>query len=312
MAHDANALAYASLGDLRLAAVLHRELLLLLGDRSSGMLDHPAMWYLGSESNRGSTVIEIPLAGLDGYDEMGAVAENADAAVTAMTDASPNLTIARQALRRQVTDLAQMTESLGIQWASRLAQDMVGAARMRLVDMVANITDDFTATVGTSGADMTVDDWFDATFALTQGSVPGPYMSDLYPVQLTDLQSSIRAEGGALQFMPASADMLGIKGPGYAGSFLGVDIFASSKIPTASAGADSAGGMFGRGAVAYADCAAATAMSQGAESVYPAGTRSFVGFDKDLPGAYTDVARDYYAGAAIAETGRGVSIITDR
>jgi len=181
---------------------------------------------------------------------------------------------------------------------------------MRFTEMICQITDDFTATAGSSGVDMVVADWYDAQFALTQSSVTGPYLAILHPVQLTDFQSSLRAEAGAVQYVPATAEMLAIKGPGFAGSFNGVDIFASSHVPTANAGADRAGGMFGAGAVGYAT-GSLTAVRGAGGLVLPAGTPVVVEFERDAAGAMTTVVGNGFLGVAIVEDGRGVSIITD-
>jgi hypothetical protein len=309
MAVDANGMLYSGLGDIRNAALLHQEILLLLADRAD-LMDDPTIIYLGNKAHQGTTVIEVGQAGLEGYDRMAAVAENADAGVTALTDASPNITIARQSLRRQMTYLAQLTDSVGLD-IPKLAMDYLMAAKMRLTEMIANVTDDFTATVGTSGVDLSVDDYFDGHYTLTQASVPGPYLSIQFPVQTTDLQNSIRAEGGALQFRDDTQEMLAIKGPGYQGSFLGVPIFNSSLVPTANGGADSAGGMFGRGAVGYADFEAVGLVDFGGR-VFPAGTKIFVDHANVGAGAYTDQTGHYFCGASLIEDGRGVSMITDR
>lgn len=313
MPHDANAINLATLaaaGDIRLAAQLHQEINLLTADRGSGILDHPAIMYLGDFAGKGANVFELPLSGLDGYNRMAAVAENADASVTALTNASPQLTIARQALYRQVTGMAALTASLNGDPSelSRLAQDMVGAARMRLVEMFAGIVDDFSSTVGTTTVDMSVDDFFDAQYTLTQASIAGPYASMLYPVQVTDLQGSIRAEAGALQFIAATQEMLAIKGPDYVGSFNGVDLFASSLIPTANGGADSAGGMWGRGAIGYGDMSTGLIPEMG----IPAGTKIRVGTDYDEVGDYNRIVGNYYCGVVEIQDSMGVSIITDR
>ena len=295
-------------GDLALAAVLHQEMGLLLADRAS-IANHPAIAYYGDIAGAGSTALEVGLAGLDGYDLMASVAENAATANTALTDASPAITVARQGLQYQISDLATMTSSIGLD-ADRLAASMVGSAVLRLTEMIANVADDFTSTVGATTVDMTVDNWFSAQFTLTQNSVPGPYLALLHPVQLTDFQSSLRSETGPLQFHTPSADVLAIKGPGYAGSFGGVDIFASSKVPTANAGADRAGAMMGAGAIGYAD-GSVSAIRGASGLVLPAGTKIVVEFERDAAYAYTKVVGSYYCGTSIIEDGRGVSLITD-
>lgn len=305
-----NEIFYSGLGDLRTAAVLSQELLLLAADRGN-LWNAPGIVYFGEMANRSSTVLQVPIGGLDGYNRMAAVAENASTSNTAFTDASATITIARQALQYQISDLATLTDTLGLN-PQRLAASMVGSAQMRLTEMIAGITDDFSATVGTTTVDMDSDDWFDAIFTLEQASVSGPYMALLYPTQWTDLQTSIRSEVGPWSFVPATQDALTIKGPGYVGSLNGVEIFKSSLVPTANAGADSAGGMWGYGAIGWADASAPTPSAGASGVVYPAGTRIFVEFERDAAGALTKVVGNYYAGVSILQNGLGVSLITDR
>ena len=100
-----NELLYSGLGDLQLAAILNQELTLKLADRA-GLGVHPAIIDFGDIAGRGSTVLKIPIAGLDGYDEMAAVAEGSASSNTALTDGSVNLTIARQSIQRTMSDLA--------------------------------------------------------------------------------------------------------------------------------------------------------------------------------------------------------------
>jgi len=300
----------SGLGDLRLAAALHQELGVMLADRAS-LWRHPAITFYGDLQGSGSDTLEVPLAGLDGFDRMVAVAENASAANTALTDASPNLQIARQALQRQISDLAVLTDSVGLT-VERLASDMVGAAAMRFTELIANVVDDFTTTVSDTGVDLSVAKFLDAVFALTQASVTGPYISILHPNQLTDLQGSLRSETGPIaQWVSATSEMMAIKGPGFAGQFVGVDLFASSHIPTANAGADSAGCVMGLGAVGYAEGTPSALVGAGGFQV-PAGSPFLIEFERDSSAALTKIVGSYYVGVGIIEDGRGVSLITDR
>ena len=52
----------------------------------------------------------------------------------------------------------------------------------------------------------------------------------LSPRQLADFQESLRAEGGALQYQAATADMLQAKGQGFQGRFASVDIYRSATL----------------------------------------------------------------------------------
>ncbi len=304
----ANEILYSGLGDLRVSAILHQELQLKLADRFS-MWGHPAIRYYGDQFGTGSTVRTVPIAALDGSDKMAAVTEGSSTSNTALTDASVNITIARQALQYQISDLANITDSVGLT-SMRLADSMVGSAAMRFQELIAALMGSFSNTVGTSGVDLSATNFFSAIFTLTQNNVPLPYLSILHPVQTTDLQSSIRSEAGAIQFIASTQDMLLAKGPGFAGSFAGVDIYTSSQVATANAGADRAGGVFGLGAVGY--CDGSPAAIQGAGGlVLPAGTKVVVEFERDAAAALTKVVGSYYVGVAEIEDLRGVSVITD-
>ena len=228
---------------------------------------------------------------------------------TTMSNLNASLTIGRYALRYDFTDLAGLTDSIGLN-AQRLAESMVGSTTMAFQNALCDVIDGFTASVGSTGVDFSVDDFYSAMFQLTLSSVAGPYMCVLHPRQLTDLQSSLRAEYGAMQFKPATQDMLNIHGPGTAGELNGVTIFTSSKVPTANAGADRAGAMFGRGAVGYVEGSPFPIV--GAPGVVtPAGSPVVVEFDRVIGGGTTSILASYYLGLGILQQGMGVSIITD-
>lgn len=303
----ANEIFYSTSGDVRTAEVLGMDLELLLADRAS-LWRNPCIRFLGSVAGTGSTTLKLAQAGLNGYDLMAAVAENASTSNTALTDASVTLTVARQALQYQISDLNNGADSVGIN-VGVLAQSMVGSAEMRFTEMIANITDDFSNTVTNSGVDMSVDDFFSAHFTLQQNSVDGPFCSLLHLNQWTDLSNAIRGEAGAFQFIPAVQEALAVKGPGFKGTLLGVDIYASSHVPTANAGADSAGAMWGVGAVGYVE--GDTGVIPANDGIVRAGPIS-IELERDASGALTKVVGNYYVGVSILQDAKGVSIITDR
>ena len=305
----ANEILFADLsGSARLAAILAKEIELTLADRAS-LHKHPSIKFMGNIVGSGSNVIQTPIVGLDGYDTMSSPADGAAVSNTALTETNANITVARRALQYSISDLASLTDSVGLN-VQRLAQSMVGSAQMTFQSLLCDVTDGFTSTVGTSGVDMTVDDFFSAQFTLTLASVPGPYICILHPRQLADLQSSLRAEAGPNQYVAATQDMLNIKGQGFSGMFNGVDIFVSSKVPTANAGADRAAGMFGYGAVGYAE-GSPFAITGAGGIVAPAGTPIVVEFERDASSALTKIIGNYYVGVAKLQDSMGVSIITD-
>jgi len=307
----ANEVLYSGVSDARLSAVLSASMDEVLADRAS-LWGSPAIKYYGSAAQRGSTAIKVPIPSLNGVNRMAAIAENASTSNTALTLTSATITIARQALQRQASDLFNLTDSVGLNLEAFIT-DMYGAASMRFMEMIANVADDFTATVGTTTVDMSVDDWFSADFTLTQASAPGAAqrMALLYPVQVTDLRNSMRAESGMFSMRSDVQGWLEAAGQGPQGSFLGVPIFASTLVPTANAGADSAGAMFAIGAIGYAD-GIPTAIRGAGDVVFPAGSRCYVELERDAAGALTKVVGNLFVGVSIIQQGLGVSIITDR
>lgn len=306
-----NELFYSGLTDLQVAAILYQELQLLLADRAS-LSPHPSILDLGDVSGMGSTVLKVPFAGLDGYDVMAAVAEGSSASNTALTDASVSITIARQALQRQMSDLAAIVNRRTLS-PDRLVADMVGAARMRVAAMIAALATSFTRIVGTSGSDMSVDDFFDGDILLNLSSNPADgRLAVLHGRQIGDFRQSLRAESGVLQYEPTTAEMIRAAGPGLVGRFLGYDIFQSSKCPDANSGADHAGMMLGKGAIGMAkgsrlpQMGDAAGVLQGAEAV-----PVWIGFERDESGALTKIVGNAYVGVAKLQDDAGVAVVTD-
>ena len=212
-------------GDLRLAATLDQSLFSLLTDTASIRTVPGAIEFLGTVNGSLSDTHGVRFAGLDGADPMVATAaEHTDVTETALTDAHTDIAVARQALRRDIGDLFVATGN-GQLDANRLAVDMVASYESRFNAMWATAAATASQNVGTSTVDMSHDDFMDAIFELELDSVPGPFFCGLHPRQFADWQESLRAEGGSAVFNPATNDMLSIKGPGYAGEYLGVSVY---------------------------------------------------------------------------------------
>lgn len=172
--------------------------------------------------------------------------------------------------------------------------------------LVASTIAGFATDKGTSGSDLTVDDWFDGIRFLQGGANTGPFYALLHPTQLSDLQGSIRSEAGAIQFIQATQDMVSVKGAGFAGTFAGVDVYTSARVTTG--GGDCHGGMWSAGCLTYAE--AAPVIGYG-DTVSPGGSPLVVEFERDSSMGTTMVIGNYYVGMAITEAARGCGIVTD-
>ena len=178
-----------------------------------------------------------------------------------------------------------------------------------LVSLVANVTDGFTATVGTSGSNLSVANFLAAIQALEVANVQGPYMAILHPQQMGDLRADLAATaGGAVQWMAASQQQINVLGNGYRGQWAGVDLFATTFVPTANAGADRAGGMFGRGAVVWAD---SSIPGENDSSQLIIGGKILFERDRTAKSGLTAYVTHAYMGVSKGIDAAGVSIITD-
>jgi len=280
---------------------------LSIADRVT-LWEHPALTYLGDIAGQGSDVVKRASIGLGGYDEMAAVAENAAIVATPITTSAVTLAIARQAILRNASDLARLTDpKTGLINVTALAGDMVGSAAMRFTTMVALLGGGFSNVVGSTGVNMSVDDFFAAVLVLELGNIPGPYVAFLHGQQIGDLRTSIRAETGPLIYVPRTAELIERVGQAAVGEFLGVDILRVNRIPTANAGADRAGMMFGQGAIQWADAAVPGLGVAGMVT----GGRVSVALGYDVKTGNVEVAGSYYCGVGVYEDAAGVGMVTD-
>lgn len=307
----ADEILYSGLGDQRLAEVLNGEALILLADRLT-FANHPALYYCGPMNARGSTVIKVPAIGVNGYDSMNTSgSEAASEANTALTDASYTVTIARQSLAREWSGLASITDTGILAAPATFAADAIGAYNAKLCTQIAALPASFSASVGTSGANMTVADFLAAKAVLLIANADdgAPLLTLLHGQQFSDLSAEVTTtSGGAVQFLAASQELANSRGGGFKGSFLGCDIFVSNRVPTANSGADRAGGMFTRGAILWAD--ANVTVDDPTQQISLGGK---VLFERSRA-ARTDLTAyvsHAYFGSSIGINARGVKIVTD-
>jgi hypothetical protein len=298
-------------GNARVSAVLHQTILEKLTDKAS-LVNHPYILAFQNMNNSGSSALQVPVMGLGGYNAMAAVADGVAASNTALTTGSATITIARQALVRQITDLANLTNSvpggMGV-GIDGLAEDMVGAYNKRVTAMLCGLSTSFSQYVGSTGVNLSVSTLYDGIFAL-QLTANDSFMAILHPQQINDLMSSLRSEAGPGQYLAATGEQVNAKGPGYRGSLFGVELFGSTQVITTNAGADFAGLMFSRGAIGYATGSAAPVRGAG-EIILPAGTPIVVELSRSAEAGLSTIVGSAFVGVAELDDARGVTILSD-
>lgn len=229
---------------------------------------------------------------------------------TALPVDNLSLSVAQQIISYELSDLMQVTQGAGNVGMDTLARAVAEAYIVRFTELACTAGAGFTNTVGTTTVDLTMDDVFAAIFQLEQTANNLPFAFVLFPTQFTDMQESLRSEGGAVQFMPATAEMLAAKGQGYKGSYLGCDFWTSDQVNTATAGADSAGWAMSGGGIAYVE-ASARGIMPGA-IMAPAASPVYAEFDRVADPGLSKIVAHAFVGVGISEDDKGVAIITDR
>jgi len=295
--------------DLRLAVCLDQSLLVTLTDQASIRRLPGAVSYLGSVSGTGSDTSRLRFTGLGGADPFVATAaENTDVSDTVPSHTAVDIAVVRAALRRDISDLAITTGFAQDLDPARLAGDMAASLESYFNSLIATQIATAATDVGTSGVDMSVDDFYDAVFTLEQASAPGPYFAMLAPGQITDFQSSLRSESGAVSLSPATQSMLQIAGQGLVGEFMGVQLFKSSDV--ISSGGNRHGAMWGAGALGY-KIAVVTPQIGAGSAVVVRQDELVVEITRDASAATTEVVGNAYVGAGLLEQARIVGIVTD-
>lgn len=304
----ANEITYAGAGgDLRAAEILNSSIWDLLFDRTDLRQICLKVADLGASGSAVSKTSQVNFG-------TAMAAANADevtaAGNTALPDSNLSLTVAQQIIAYELSDLMQVTGGAGNLGMEQLARAVADAYIVRFTGLACTAGAGFTATVGSTGVDLTMDDIYAAIFQLEQSVNNPPFSAVLYPTQFTDMQESLRSEGGALSFHAPTADMLAIKGQGYKGNFLGVDFYTSDQVPDDNGGADSAGFMMAGGGLAYVE-ASARGIMPGA-TMAPAQSPVYAEFDRVADPGLSRIVAHAFVGVGVGEDARGVAIITDR
>lgn len=294
----------AGVGDLSAGEVMANEYLMLLADRDVSILNHPALFRATGDAGP-SNVVRVPHLGLGGYNLLSATTPGSEVANTALSDGHTDVTVAMRAKRYNLDDLARMMVN-GKLDPVMFAQDAGISVAQTLVSLIANVTDGFTATAGSSGVDATWNDVVDAKTLLGIAKASGELLAILHPRQWGDLE----IDALSLGVLPAQT-MGGVINTGlrglYKGNWMGIDIYVSSEVPTSDAGANRAGGIFAPGGVCWADKAMA---DEGDPNIINLGRARF---ERVRQGNYvaTSWVTSYACGVSLGIDAAGVSLKTD-
>ena len=231
---------------------------------------------------------------------------------SAYTTSKFQLTVARYGRTYQYTDLAGV--SGGAIDLDSVVQNLINGVALTMTDLTTALFPSFTDQVGTTTVDLSVDTMYDAQFALAinNASALGGLNAVLHPQQMNDFVSSLRGETGAQQYVPATAEMLALKGPGIQGTWNGITFWASDSVETVNAGADRAGALMAEGAIAYT--LGDVRRLQGhipAQNILVDAGMLIVELNRDADNGMSSAIAHLYPATAIREDERGVEIVSD-
>jgi N4-gp56 family major capsid protein len=171
-----------------------------------------------------------------------AVDEGSDLANTAVNTTKVTLTAAEVGVMIMVKDLLAESDVLAelsenSEYAQLLGRALAAKLDTDLAALFAGLNGG--APVGTSGSDLTVDNFLEALFTLENNNARGPLRCVLHPVQYNDLRTSIKGATGLV--FGAAEDVVR---SGLVGTLFGVEVVQTSVCPTANSAADRVGAMF--------------------------------------------------------------------
>ena len=299
--------------DLRLAYMIENEVRAQLADMAS-IRNAGVLRYCGDLSGSGSSALKLRYASVGSATPLAAAAEGAAVLATPPTYSTATVTIARSALRYDITDLANMT-GLGRDLDPfSLASSMSASAEARVMELICATFSAATTSARSAVAQMTLDDFMDAIYALQLADNGAKTAAVLHPRQVNQLTDSLRSESNnALSWNPATYSMMEKRGQGFVGSILGVDVWRSSHVPLDGGATFRIGAMFNADGANGSESGVGFALGTpapilGADSVRPAGIPVTVEFERIGSDATTRVIASLYAGAAITEDARIVKV----
>lgn len=169
-----------------------------------------------------------------------ALTEGTDMSQTAGTPTTVQITAAMQGISFEVTKLLERSDvgvinAIGAQGAAVTMQALEDSLTALLAALNGGTA------FGTSGADLTLNQFLDASAAVLANQAAGDLFAILHPQQVQDL---IRSVGGSAGFAGTESAMALDKfgsTRGFKGSIGGIPVYESPRCPSVNAGADRSG-----------------------------------------------------------------------
>ncbi len=215
-----------------------------------------AVRYAGNVGGTGSdTIRETFYDGIGWGASMASTAETGTTSLSSVTVEIEDIAVGRYSLGFSESYQSRILGRPGEINVELLAQLIPNSWEATWMDLVATTLAAAAADFGTSGVDMSFDDYLDAIFYYRtldgfMFSVDGRpnLFAMLHGQQLVDLATSVKAEPNYQFPEPTDAQLAG-RGPGYQMSWLGAELYQSNRVT--SSGGNRHGGFFGGGSIGW-------------------------------------------------------------
>lgn len=219
------------------------------------------------------------------------------------------LTVARQVLKWEISDLWRLVAPTGSIDIELLAAKISEAAGLRVTDMVTALFPSLATSVGSTTAQMKVDYAFDAQYKLNNARAPGPFFMVLAPHVHNKFVDSLRSEAGAMQYTAYTADQLKAKSPIFKGSWNGIEVLCSDSVSLDGGSTYRRNAMYAKGCFGYTEAPAvnvADAIAPHQQTIVNGTIRVMRVYD--AANGLTSMYGDYYPAVVEQEDLRGVVI----
>lgn len=172
------------------------------------------------------------------------IAETADLASSAVDTTNVDIAVTEaSSIRVDVTDL--LIESAILTDGMRFAEQGGKAVADKRDTDLAALCGSFSTVVGTTGVVLSEANVLKAITTLHGLDAPQPYVLALHPYAVGDFRKALATTTAVVQTSRSDSGLAA--GNGFEFSYFGVDIYASTNIPTANAAADVKGAIFSKG-----------------------------------------------------------------
>ena len=279
--------AAGSVGEL-VAAEMVSRLVIDAAYGTGGLAVMPRIVRVADISAESTLTVEFPKWPLL---TAAALTEGTDASNSAINTTSVSITASEAGIMVTVTDkLLGSAVTGGLEpFAVELGKALAGYIDTTLLAAVSS----FTNSVGTSGLNMTHQNFIDAIYTLENGAAIGPFVCVLHPIQVSDLRTSLTTSGLASWDATANSEI------GSMGSLFGIPIVQSTNCASVNTNADRLGVLMPLG------------NQSGLAMVAKRAARTEFQRDASLRATEIVVTTEFGAGCVNIAANGGVAIITD-